>query len=64
MATKRYEMNELTKFAEKLIRLKEGNGEFKAVMRERFPRISDYAIREAYKNAKIVVAIKQAGRLD
>lgn len=53
---------EVTEFAVKLQLIKGMDGEFRAVMREHFPGITNYAVREAYKNARIIIAIDHTTR--
>jgi hypothetical protein len=55
----------MIKSAVQLVRLHGSNGRtFNAAMREEFPGITPHALRKAYQDAKILIAIERVRQLE
>jgi hypothetical protein len=53
-----YEYGEVARFATQLL-LAKGTGSYVVLMRVQFPGLSDYMLRKSYRDAKILVALRQ-----
>jgi hypothetical protein len=53
-----YEYGEVARFATQLL-LTKGTGSYVVLMRGQFPGLSDYMLRKSYRDAKILVALRQ-----